>query len=159
MINSNDLHWAAGFIEGEGCFSFFNTCPGVVVGQKYREPLDKLERLFGGNIYLITNGKHWAWNLYGAKAIGLIFTIYPLLSRRRKRQARVVIDKWKARPGGKGGSHRIKTHCPKGHPYEPENTIMQMSKGYNSRVCRACRDERNREINRKRTMSKRILCA
>lgn len=33
-----------------------------------------------------------------------------------------------------------KTHCPKGHAYVPENTIMERGK----RRCRACRDERNR---------------
>ncbi len=47
-----DVAWAAGFIEGEGTF----VCSHgrgirVKVVQVNREPLDKLQRLFGGKIY------------------------------------------------------------------------------------------------------------
>lgn len=32
-----------------------------------------------------------------------------------------------------------KTHCPSGHPYDLENTRIQVKKGYTYRVCRECR--------------------
>ena len=46
---------------------------------------------------------------------------------------------------GRNGNER-KTHCPAGHEYTPENTLV--SKG--ERYCRACRREKGREAARKR---------
>ncbi len=44
-----------------------------------------------------------------------------------------------------------KTHCPQGHPYDEENTIVY--KG--SRFCKACKRERNREYMRKKRKEER----
>jgi len=41
-----------------------------------------------------------------------------------------------------------KTHCPQGHPYDDENTVIN-SRGH--RLCRACRDHRNRARRAKRS--------
>lgn len=38
----------------------------------------------------------------------------------------------------------LKTHCPRGHEYTPDNTYRQPSKP-NARICRACRSEFNHE--------------
>lgn len=38
-----------------------------------------------------------------------------------------------------------KTHCPKGHPYTPENTYKAKSAMHFERVCKTCKDERDRE--------------
>ena len=55
--------------------------------------------------------------------------------------------------GLKGGAihaQRMKaiTHCPKGHPYNEENTYL--SRGW--RQCRECRRERNREASKRRRL-------
>ncbi len=42
-----------------------------------------------------------------------------------------------------------KTHCPQGHEYDEENTIAQ----HGSRVCRSCKNLRNRERMRERRAS------
>lgn len=48
----------------------------------------------------------------------------------------------KRRPSDKVGKHNLlKTHCPQGHPYSPENTRTPPSGG---RYCRACERERGR---------------
>ena len=40
------------------------------------------------------------------------------------------------------GLHQTeKTHCPHGHPYDEENTLVYSGK----RVCRTCKNERNRQ--------------
>lgn len=31
-----------------------------------------------------------------------------------------------------------KTHCPSGHPYDEQNTVIRTSNGYGYRVCRTC---------------------
>ncbi len=41
---------------------------------------------------------------------------------------------------GRAGDHQLaKTHCPKGHPYDDENTILL--DGGKHRICRTCRQE------------------
>ena len=90
-----DLHWAAGFIEGEGCFT---TSPGsqrVVVGQTQREPLERLAELFGGSVVPMKQkglGKKpmFKWAVYGSRARGVSWTLYPLLSTARQTQIRKV---------------------------------------------------------------------
>lgn len=44
------------------------------------------------------------------------------------------------RRGTVGWNHRDKTHCPKGHPYDDENTYH----GTNGRACRECQREHQR---------------
>lgn len=136
-----ELGWCAGFLEGDGTFFTSNTCPGVAATQKEREPLERLQRALGGTIYSIRGGLYWKWNRHGNAAIGIMFTLYTNLSKRRQKKIREVIEAWKARSRGKGGAHRAKTHCPKGHPYSGDNLIIQPSNG--ARKCRACRDAAN----------------
>lgn len=38
----------------------------------------------------------------------------------------------------RGAANRAKTHCPKGHEYTPENTLIKRRKGKIGRACRAC---------------------
>ena len=40
--------------------------------------------------------------------------------------------------------NKLKTHCPKGHPYDEENTYRTPSTG--GRMCRTCMRERNRAV-------------
>lgn len=49
--------------------------------------------------------------------------------------------------------NRLKTHCPAGHAYSPENTYVN-PKG--SRICRACARERDRQPHRHPTNRRRI---
>jgi len=63
---------------------------------------------------------------------------------------RVVTSKENSNaPGSKCGSHfRLKTHCPKGHPYDSGNTYIGRA---GARVCRACKSEKaKRDWARKR---------
>jgi hypothetical protein len=90
-----DLHWAAGFLEGEGCFYRFRRPGAVSIGvgatQVDTEPLEKLQRLFGGRITKKSmtarnRQQPHAWTVYGARAWGVALTLYTLLSNRRKAQ-------------------------------------------------------------------------
>lgn len=45
----------------------------------------------------------------------------------------------------RGYEHRVKTHCPSGHPYAGDNLYIQTKKsGKTQRVCKACRADNNR---------------
>ena len=90
-----ELEWAAGFLEGEGCFSGSRSL--ISASQSSREPLDRLQGLFGGSIgqYAYTSswrkgGKkaYWLWTVTGSRARGVMMTLYSLLTIRRKEQIR-----------------------------------------------------------------------
>lgn len=100
MRSGLDIAWAAGFIDGEGCFSLFpakgkgchpTTCqPGLSVAQARREPLDHLAELFGGSV--VTNGsKAWQWQIQSGERLR---EIIPLLLPHlilKKDEAEVVL--------------------------------------------------------------------
>lgn len=88
-----DLEWAAGFLEGEG--SFVKTKSGGRVSsanQRYTpEPLQRLQGLFGGSLRWRDGERRWNWYACGWRAVGLMLSIYPYLSKRRQRQIQRVL--------------------------------------------------------------------
>jgi hypothetical protein len=109
---TKDLYWAAGFLEGEGTFTGSyqkrsstgmtrrSATFSVNAGQNEAEPLERLHRLFGGNLYYNTNNgkgelKLHRWYLNGTRGIALMMTLWPLMTKRRKRQIEVCIARFK----------------------------------------------------------------
>jgi hypothetical protein len=99
-----ELAWAAGFLEGEGCFQFHHGGIAISAVQTFtREPLDKLSAIFGGNVIPIvpkaTRDKgskirdYWRWWVYGSGAVMAAFRLYPLMSSRRREQISLALDK------------------------------------------------------------------
>jgi hypothetical protein len=141
MISDRDLVWAAGFLEGEGCFYTARKNPngasgGVTAAQVQRWPLDKLRGIFGGSIALRRRqppaNDAWYWGLYGRDAVGLMMTLYGLLSPKRQAQIRAFLPRWKARPV----MARFRSVCANGHPYDEKNT--RRLEGRTRRQCRIC---------------------
>jgi hypothetical protein len=99
-----DIAWAAGFLEGEGSFSLTSpkkrkTLPPyrtvrVTCRQMIREPLDHLQKLFGGTICLVQQPKNplaknkpiWDWSTSGARARGIMERLFPLMTSKRREQ-------------------------------------------------------------------------
>ena len=96
-----DLAWAAGFLEGEGCFQAHRNRlmrgqqtidARVNAVQKQREPLDRLQALFGGKIRAMPmrtsfgTGSIWRWEVSGSRARGVAMTVFGMMSTRRKDQ-------------------------------------------------------------------------
>jgi hypothetical protein len=142
LISALDIGWAAGFIEGEGCFDFSKTSScRVRVSQIQRAPLDKLVELFGGSIWVAKRyvNRHgpqvvWTWTAYGQTAAGLAMTLWPLLSPNRRTQINKMLALWRAVLPWK----RYRAHCPQGHAYTAENTRIRKSARGTSRYCRTC---------------------
>jgi hypothetical protein len=92
-----DLAWAAGYLEGEACFSRTNSSEMVQVVSTDREPLEYLQEIFGGSIgpdYKPKNPKHSpcnTWRVYGARARGIMQTMYSLLAPRRQRKIKEIL--------------------------------------------------------------------
>src|SRR6266566_3885211 len=91
------LGWAAGFYEGEGCAFYSATARShrIVINQVEREPLECMLKYFGGHIHAIPAHRRskasWRWQCYGARARGIMLTLYTLLSQKRQAQLRKVI--------------------------------------------------------------------
>lgn len=95
---TRDLEWAAGFLEGEGCFYRDQRRTGglrVTVAQVNLAPLERLSALFGGNVRLLRrhtrNPRHkdcGDWTIFGNRAAGVMLTLYVLLSTARQAQIR-----------------------------------------------------------------------
>lgn len=88
-----DIAWGAGIFEGEGCVSCSGGIGnhrgfGLVVAQKDPEILHRMRELFGGSVVEREIGGRpcGIWAVYGARARGVAFTFFKLLSARRKSQ-------------------------------------------------------------------------
>lgn len=114
---THDEHWAAGFIEGEGCFRFDSGYVKIVTAQKEREPLERLQQIIGGRIYTDNNRKtakgtktyiHFHVLAPQAEVERVIQRIYPLLSSRRQAQIDRAFSK---REKYRNGSGRIESNA------------------------------------------------
>ena len=132
MISSIDIGWSAGFLEGEGSFCSSTGSQRVQAGQVQRDPLARLQRLFGGSVSpLRANGMHY-WCLYGEKARSVMYTVFALMSPKRRAQIRSALSSWLTSPPFR--QHR--THCRHGHPYIGKNLGMHRTTG--TRRCLEC---------------------
>ena len=96
---NEDMAWTAGFVEGEGYFEKAKNCSvgfgqKVAVDQVQKEPLEKLQALFGGSLTVRnrTTGDIWVWSLSGPPARQFLTTILPRMSTRRKQQITKVLE-------------------------------------------------------------------
>lgn len=105
-----EILWASGFMEGEASFGFYNATPIIQVRQCNCECLERLAALFGGKIRsekISAIGKKpiFAWKIWSTKAIGIMMTVYPLMSTVRQEKIVSVIQGWKRLAGTQGESH------------------------------------------------------
>ena len=140
MISDRDLGWAAGFLEGEGCFHASRTCFQVSANQVQREPLAKLQKLFGGRINLKSKNLRGnespchAWTLTGHRAAGLMMTVFLLMSPRCQEQIGIALSRWKE----KQLPPWMRVTCSKGHP------LVRYRNG-GRRLCPICKADRRRK--------------
>lgn len=95
-----ELEWAAGFLEGEGSFGV-----GSIGGERISapqvnpEPIAKLKKLFGGRIHYKSANpprqEQFIWEVNGARARGVMLTLFTLLSEHKQEQIVVAL---RARP-------------------------------------------------------------
>lgn len=102
-VTIRQIHWTAGFLEGDGSFLFTKKgYPYVAAAQVQKWPLGKLQGLFGGPISrreaMGNSSAIHTWTLTGANAVGLMMTLYSLMSDGRKAQIKKALDVWKANP-------------------------------------------------------------
>jgi hypothetical protein len=82
------------------------------------------------------NKPTWAWQVASREdVVALMTKLRPLMGERRQRQIDECLSVHELHPPRLSNQHQIdKTHCPQGHPYDDENTLVH--RGHRS--CRAC---------------------
>ena len=158
MVTTRDLDWAAGFLEGEGSFrvSRAQRSPFAIVsaGQVQKEPLEHLQRIFGGQIYFRPRHQSnrqdfWQWQKAGSHAVGIMMTLYGLMSPRRQEQIRTTLAVWRTVKTRR----RVNNRCANGHEMTPENTYTFPDGKRN--YCRSCIRIGNRKSDHKRRAARR----
>ena len=103
MISALDLGWAAGFLEGEGCFHW-HTTPTITAGQVDLDPLERLQNLFGGKIHVrrragkgLSKQDLFDWRVTGARAAGIMMTVFMLVSVRKRARIQKALRPWRAK--------------------------------------------------------------
>lgn len=138
MLTDCDIAWAAGFLEGEGCFALSRTTCTVTAAQVQREPLERLQKMFGGSIYSCSarpgRQPYFTWTLYGPNAAGLMMTLWTLMSPRRRGQIEKALAVWRDAPLTAAARVALKNECKRGHNLAEH--AFKNNLGH--RVCRLC---------------------
>lgn len=138
-ITVNDIHWLAGFLDGEGYFGTRRSNIVMSVSQKDEWHIRKVQSLIGGKVYHRPDNQgrwYWRMDMTGKAAAGLMMTLYTLMSPRRQERIEQCIAHWKSL--GEAQNHWAKqTHCRAGHEYTEENTYRK-PKTPEFRQCRTC---------------------
>lgn len=105
MTRQTDLAWAAGFVDGEGCFSMKRRSHGTRFGFRFtvnqidRRPLDRLAKILGRGVVkgprISKSAKHspvWRLDISGKHAITIYELLEPYLSEPKREQAIRVLD-------------------------------------------------------------------
>ena len=141
-----DIAWAAGFLEGEGCFRW--TAPLNQKGKAYgyaeikasqneRDPLDKLVEIFGGKVRKeikkekSSQGYIYTWQVSADKCISIIGDIYKYMSIRRQNKMQEVMAFSLDRLAEK---IRNRVTCRKGHKKIGKNLLLYSGR----RICKQC---------------------
>lgn len=141
-ISTKDLYWCCAFIDGEGWISSRggDTTPTVGASQNARELLDRLSGFLGGNVKL-HNQKYkgqikpiHTWRVYGARAVGVMMTIYSIMSEKRKFEIREALKIWRNKPTLRGE----KNYQSAGSDVEVENILRRVMNG--EYICDVSRD-------------------
>src|SRR4029453_7693099 len=116
MVNTQTLYWAAGFLEGRGSTTLRAGRPAqrLRVGSERRDALDRLVAGFGGDGYAYRGG--WRWQLSQTESIGVMMTLYPLMSPSRRTEFRSAIARWRATISP-ADHNRKKNNWPYGQAY------------------------------------------
>ena len=121
-MTTHELYWLAGLFEGEGCFSWerHEGSPGAYIGMTDLDIIERVARLLKlrSRIDRRSGRPGMRHDLFflkaiGARGVGLMMTLYPLLGMRRRARIREILARWKQIPMANGYRKRIWTAASK----------------------------------------------
>lgn len=153
MITTPDLHWLAGWLEGEGTFYLGKQSDLLVVGATTDEDVaHRACDILGGVICGPYSNKrrpsskpHWQVRVHRrSEAAGWMMTLYSIMGRRRREKIRECLMAWRAKTP-RPHPNSLKTHCLRWHEFTSENTRVGKNGG---RLCRTCDRLRKARLHR-----------
>ena len=118
-MNREELAWAAGFFDGEGCtystISENRVVVGVMVSQASRDLLDRFREAVGfGKVYgpyknngSFSKGPKYSWSAPGLERVqALVAMLWFKLGAVKKQQAAAVLTRYKLNPPAIRGRYR-----------------------------------------------------
>jgi len=139
MITTNQIHYVAGLLEGEGCFTYENT-PIIILNMVDMDTVNKVRNIISPKSIIYKEDKgidrkfQYRIRSHASQAIGWMMTLYPLMSIRRKEEIRKAISRWKDNMQ-RSVDNSI---CKHGH----SNRILNLDFSYRlngSKRCKHCR--------------------
>lgn len=111
MIDTKDIVWLAGLIEGEGCFQSSRTgnhatsrTPTIDIQMTDKDVIEHAASILGANPrkpYRHKQGNHklvYSVVVCGTRAISWMMTLYTLMGERRQAKIKEIIEAWKKSP-------------------------------------------------------------
>lgn len=97
-LKETDLIYAAGFLDGEGCFELLGpahkSCIRIKVYNSYKPVIDWFLETFGGSYYnagRMSIKPMYAWSITGENCVNFCKLIIPFL-KEKKRQAEIIVE-------------------------------------------------------------------
>lgn len=113
MVSNLEVAWAAGLLEGEGCFTSHTSAPYILLDMTDKDVIEKLHSVFpSGNIrgpYTHKTKPHnkprWRFDAFGRKAKEIMEIVRPFMGQRRGAKIDELLENYVWVGGnGKGGS-------------------------------------------------------
>jgi hypothetical protein len=105
MLDTKDIYWIAGLLEGEGCFSLKTTCnvASIQLCMTDEDVVRKFAALTNSKAYGPYNQgprRKCSWRVFiaASDAAGLMMTLYKLMGVRRKLAIKQALADWKNIP-------------------------------------------------------------
>lgn len=135
MLQTTDIHWLAGLLEGEGYFGFHGDPKRggkagslrILLGMSDLDVIERARDLMGFKPLLFRRKPNrlatkpcWQFSLCGRRAAGWMMILYPLMGERRRARIRGALEQWRAqraiaRPTNECGhperAHRARKMC------------------------------------------------
>ena len=97
--------YLAGYLDGEGCLSFNQSCPRVAVTTTFPQVLHRLAEAFGGNVRprktLPNQRSLFEWAVSGEKAVSLCYRLESYFHEKAD-QAACIIEADRVEPSKRG---------------------------------------------------------
>ena len=117
MIQSRDIFWLAGILEGEGCFSYKRT-PNIQLSMTDRDIVARVSNLTGFAMYSDkrpNRKRAYRTNVTGARAAGWMMTLYSLMGKRRRVKIKQCLSAWRLAPNRPKEAPKLCQHAKRVH--------------------------------------------
>ena len=94
MINTIDMAWLGGLLEGEGWFILKEEkYPTIGINMTAEDTINKVSDMWDRRVYHRRN--QWSTVISGAYAIQWMFMLYPFLGECRQKRIREIVKFWR----------------------------------------------------------------